>query len=115
MSHEIRTPLNAVLGMMQLAMETEDTQARRDFIGKAHRSSKVLLGIINDILDFSKIEAGKLVIEQKNFVLKPLVAELVDIFGAIASEKNVQLSVEYAPDVPNTLCGDPLGLVGLQI
>ncbi|WP_289846811.1 histidine kinase dimerization/phospho-acceptor domain-containing protein, partial [Acinetobacter baumannii] len=61
MSHEIRTPMNAVLGMLQLARQTDLNERQRDYLDKASSAATSLLGLLNDILDYSKIEAGKLV------------------------------------------------------
>ena len=108
MSHEIRTPMNAILGMMQLALDAQGVSERRDFIRKAHHAAQQLMGIINDILDFSKIEAGKLDLEHTPFALKPLLADLNDIFSPIAAEKNIGFHLEMAPDIPQALWGDPL-------
>jgi CheY-like chemotaxis protein len=63
---------------------------------------------LNDILDFSKIEAGKLEIESLQFNLQDLLKNVVEMQGAMATEKGLSLSLQIAPDTPEWIVSDPL-------
>mgnify|MGYP002147678891 CR=1 FL=1 len=106
MSHEIRTPLNAVLGLARLLGHTPLSQQQAEYLRKLTAAGRSLLSIIDDILTFSKIEAGKLTLVPREFATDELLEELASIIAATAEEKDLEIVLRLAPDVPRTLVGD---------
>ncbi|HUP50331.1 MAG TPA: ATP-binding protein [Thermoanaerobaculia bacterium] len=110
MSHEMRTPLHGVIGMLQLAIDDEQSPRRVRQLEMAKRSAESLLSTIDDILDFSKIEARKIDIEPVYFSIRDLLTETLKPLGVTAAAKGLVLAVGVAHDVPDTVWGDPLRL-----
>ncbi len=107
LSHELRTPMSGILGMTGLALQTELSEKQREYLAVVSASADVLLTLINDILDLSKLDAGRVSLEAIPFDLRDTVQDSMKSLAPLIAEKDLEVEVVVADDVPATVVGDP--------
>jgi len=108
MSHEIRTPLNAIIGMGELALNSETMPKVLEYVKGIKQAGQNLFSLINDILDFSKIETGGLQIIQAPYSIASLLNDVINVIQIRLTEKPVIFTVDVDPHLPARLMGDEL-------
>jgi len=105
-SHELRTPMNGIIGMTELALETQLSAEQRDLLETSRDSAISLLHLLNDVLDFSKMGANSVQLDRATFDLARLVSETTGVFELPAKEKGLSLDCEISAEIPPAVTGD---------
>ncbi|UQZ87826.1 hybrid sensor histidine kinase/response regulator [Deltaproteobacteria bacterium Smac51] len=106
MSHEIRTPMNAIIGMAELALREDMSDAAREHTLAIKHAGANLLTIINDILDLSKVERGQIEVISEEYLFSSLVNDLIEIIRMRMFESRLRLIINIDSHMPNKLVGD---------
>ena len=106
MSHEIRTPINTIIGLNEMILREDISDEIAEDAVNIRAAGKMLLNTINDILDMSKFQAGDMNLRIENYNTGSMLSDLVGMLWIKAKEKNLELRINVAPDLPAELRGD---------
>ena len=109
-SHEVRTALNGIVGMAELALDTDLTEEQKDYLETVLRSSESLARVVNDVLEFSKIQSKRLKLTAKPFDLEEVLLRQIKAVEPRSRSKGLRLTWRIASGVPRKLVGDPVRL-----
>ena len=98
MSHDIRTPINGIMGMLDIAEENFNDQARvKDCLTKMRGAASHLLSLVNDVLDMSKIESGSMQMLNAPFDLRVLLDSCCGIVEGQIAERHMTFTKQIGP------------------
>jgi len=116
--HDLRSPLtNIISGLETLLVSTEDnlTPEDRELIEMALIGAHRLLTMVNSILDLRKLEEGKFPLYLKEFEPREAVGEAIRQVQLWARQSNINLQVEFEPNVPEKMIADRWVLIRILV
>lgn len=117
-SHELRTPLGGVLGYAELLFYGsfgELNEKQRDAASQVIDSAHYLNGMVNELLDQAQIEAKSVTLNMAPFNVRTLLRTVEATMSVVAFKKELSLSAELDPDLPETMRGDQKRLLQILI
>ncbi|MBF0511329.1 MAG: response regulator [Candidatus Omnitrophica bacterium] len=108
MSHEVRSPMNAIIGMLDLTLETPLNDEQKDNINVAKDAADSLLSLINDILDLSRAQADKIALEEIEINVPEIIKNVCKGLMVLARNKGVDVLWSCDTQIPRALIGDPV-------
>ncbi|PAP77796.1 sensor histidine kinase [Rubrivirga marina] len=104
-AHDLRTPLTALRGTAELALQQErDAEGYRRALGRIVESAEAAEATLATVMEVAEAEAGALRLDRTPVDLDAVVADVADLFGLVAEEKGVALTV--GPGRAGTVDGD---------
>ncbi len=99
-SHELRTPLTAIIGLSDLLNSTPMNREQANMNVTIGESGRSLLSLINAILDLSRLEVRMMPKKIQSIDFFRLLHRVRDMIAVSARSKNVDVTLNFAPDVP---------------
>jgi signal transduction histidine kinase len=96
-SHDLRAPLTSVMGLINIAENTDDTQEVRKYMGMMRDRISSLDKFIKDITDYSR--NNRLHIGKENIKLAPLVSEVWDTLQHATEAQYIHFQMEIPEEM----------------
>lgn len=110
MSHEIRTPMNGVIGFTQLLDDGTLSETQQKYVRLISDSGSSMMTLLNDILDISKVDSGAIAITPEPSDVRYLLNSCVKLFSPNAEEKQLELVLDLAENLPHSVKADTFRL-----
>jgi signal transduction histidine kinase len=106
LSHEIRTPMNGVLGLLEIFQKDNLSAEQLDMLDVMDRSGRRVVDLLSEVLDVSRMEAGKMNPITRDFHLRRLIEDSLQLYARDARERGLVMNSVIEADVPDALRGD---------
>lgn len=93
-SHDMRTPLNGILGITELALQTDDIEKIRGYLQKIMTAGSLLKDLINDTLELSRIGNGKKQLDYEVVEASSMLEDLITSIRPAAEQRGVNFHVD---------------------
>ncbi|HEY5650786.1 MAG TPA: histidine kinase dimerization/phospho-acceptor domain-containing protein, partial [Acidimicrobiia bacterium] len=103
--HSLRSPLNEIAATARLMLSEAIDSDDRQNLARIEDAADQILDVLNDLLDVAELEGGHLSVQTVPFRLPDVIREAVRSQRALASERDVELSVHGLGALPTDLVG----------
>jgi signal transduction histidine kinase/ActR/RegA family two-component response regulator len=110
LSEELGRPLKMIFDYSETLLGSIEDPDNRQAVETMRQRSEYLLEVVNSLLDLSKIELGGLQIGSRICSPCQVVAEVCSVMRLRAEGKGLELDVQYAGSIPDSLLTDPVRL-----
>lgn len=100
MNDELRTPMAALIGAAEHLRRAATTPQARAHIATIAQAGEVLKTVLDDLSDLDRLENGQLRVEAKSTDPRELARSIVAAFKVAAQDKNLELFLDVAADMP---------------
>lgn len=105
MSHDLRTPLAGIQSLVEDIIGKTTDKAILDDVRLLQNASGDLLYLIDSILEVVRTDADQLVYEMRQFNLKNLVNNVINMLQPKINDKKLHMKVEYDNTLPEYVVG----------
>jgi GAF domain-containing protein len=109
-NHEMRAPLTAILGFADFILREQAgplSAAQREYLGDIRSSAERILALVENLLEAARLEEGQILPRCMAVRTEEVVARTMAIIRPAAMEKNITVSADVPPDLPEAWA-DPL-------
>lgn len=102
-AHELKTPMAAVLGYLDILIDTKmqiPFEKRIEYLSRSELRLKGALELVNDLLDISRMELNTKMREIADVSLKDLVINAAEVQDLEISKKGITLEINIPDDLP---------------
>lgn len=105
-SSALRTPLTAIVGLGEVARNTQDVEKLRSYFESVRGAATTVVSMIDDIVDLSQMEVNKLRLDESRFSIQSIQKDLKSIFNNEFEASGVDFQIYVDPMLPRELIGD---------
>ena len=106
MSHEIRTPMTGLLGVLDMLADTSLSASQRELVGVLDGAARQLHRLLDDVLEVVRLESGGVRLNTGPFSWRSTLLELVQLYRASASARDIDVRLLCHGDVDVVVSGD---------
>jgi signal transduction histidine kinase len=101
-AHDLRGPFTPLLGNSELLMEMVEELSPQDIKEMStsiNRSARAAFGLLESLLMWARLQMGRMEYQPELVILRKIAQQTVDVLGAVAESKRIQLVNNVAPEV----------------